>query len=58
MGSAVICALGMGNVQNVGDVFYLKGFVFLFDKKDVSKMLQRGTARTVVGNWGQRFKLH
>ena len=34
-------------------MFYLKGFVFLFDKKDVSAMLQRGTARTVVGNWGQ-----
>jgi hypothetical protein len=32
-------------------VSYLKAFVLRFDKKDVSDMLQRGTARTLMGHW-------
>jgi hypothetical protein len=37
-------------------VFYFKGFLFWFVEKDVSAMLQCGTARTVLGHRGQGFK--
>jgi len=45
--------------KNVGDMC-LTVRVSCFDLiiADVSAMLQRGTARTVVGHWGQGFKWH